>query len=427
LSISLAVLAISIVSAIYLYQLHQFRSQQRFRAACDIAVNSIRVRIASYTTLLRSMGALALTGDQVTQTELELFARRTNLTENFPGVQGVGFAYHVPPESRAAFIAKMRIQFPGYTIWPVGERAQYFPISFLYPLDERNSVAIGFDMFSEPKRSVAIQRAWASGEPTASGKVRLVQEIDEDVQAGFLIYVPVYKTIDVPQTQSERIHALLGLAYSPFRADDLFKGMFGETSDLNLRIYDDLRLDDNLLHDSSRFEQATAAHEPEFAHSREFYVAGRKWILDFTSRPAFEITTESWAHLWVLVSGTLVAIALAAGLWSRGRASEGIEQQKEWLRVTLSSIGDAVIATDASGNVAFLNPVAESLTGWTASEADKKPLDQVFAVCDEENGQAILEKPTPASEPGTLVTARSAVLRLRHGEKHPFSTAPRRL
>ena len=41
----------------------------------------------------------------------------------------------------------------------------------------------------------------------------------------------------------------------------------------------------------------------------------------------------------------------------------------EWLRVTLSSIGDGVITTDAYGRVTFLNPVAEKLTGWTQEQA----------------------------------------------------------
>src|SRR5437016_736902 len=44
---------------------------------------------------------------------------------------------------------------------------------------------------------------------------------------------------------------------------------------------------------------------------------------------------------------------------------EALHEQREWLRVTLASIGDGVITTDTEGRVTFMNPVAESLTGWT--------------------------------------------------------------
>lgn len=52
---------------------------------------------------------------------------------------------------------------------------------------------------------------------------------------------------------------------------------------------------------------------------------------------------------------------------------EALHEQREWLRVTLSSIGDAVITTDTEGHVTFLNPVAQSLTGWTQEEAAGVP------------------------------------------------------
>src|SRR5262249_36648109 len=55
----------------------------------------------------------------------------------------------------------------------------------------------------------------------------------------------------------------------------------------------------------------------------------------------------------------------------------------EWWRVTLASIGDGVIATDAHGNVTFLNPAAEALTGWTQKEADGLPLEAVFVIINE--------------------------------------------
>jgi PAS domain S-box-containing protein len=69
-----------------------------------------------------------------------------------------------------------------------------------------------------------------------------------------------------------------------------------------------------------------------------------------------------------------------------------LEQQREWIQVTLSSIGDAVITTDSHGCVTFLNPIAESLTGWTLGEAMGQPLSAVFKIINEVT-QAPIEHP----------------------------------
>lgn len=56
---------------------------------------------------------------------------------------------------------------------------------------------------------------------------------------------------------------------------------------------------------------------------------------------------------------------------------------EEWWRVALSSIGDGVIVTDAAGKIAFMNPVAESLTSWSNIEATGKTVSEIFAIVNE--------------------------------------------
>jgi PAS domain S-box-containing protein len=68
----------------------------------------------------------------------------------------------------------------------------------------------------------------------------------------------------------------------------------------------------------------------------------------------------------------------------RKRAEEAVREQREWLRVTLASIGDAVIATDAEARVTFINPVAAQLTGWPEEEATGQTIEQVFRIINEQ-------------------------------------------
>ena len=67
----------------------------------------------------------------------------------------------------------------------------------------------------------------------------------------------------------------------------------------------------------------------------------------------------------------------------RKRAEEELHQQREWLRVTLSSIGDAVIASDTEGRITFLNPVAVTLTGWQLEETLGQSIQDVFRIINE--------------------------------------------
>jgi PAS domain S-box-containing protein len=66
------------------------------------------------------------------------------------------------------------------------------------------------------------------------------------------------------------------------------------------------------------------------------------------------------------------------------RRTEELLQQREWFEVTLSSIGDAVITTDLSGRIISLNPVAESMTGWSAIQAKGEPVETVFRIIIED-------------------------------------------
>ena len=125
--------------------------------------------------------------------------------------------------------------------------------------------------------------------------------------------------------------------------------------------------------------------------------------------------------------------ALAREIAERQRAEKALAEEKERAEVTLHSIGDAVITTDAAGSVQYLNPVAESLTGWSFEEARGKPLAAVFRIVHENSGKrapdpvrrCLKEKKAPpmardivlVSRPGRRygIQATAAPIRAREG------------
>ncbi|HRD66577.1 MAG TPA: EAL domain-containing protein [Candidatus Competibacter sp.] len=82
-------------------------------------------------------------------------------------------------------------------------------------------------------------------------------------------------------------------------------------------------------------------------------------------------------------------IGVGVDITERKRAEAALFEEKERAQVTLHSIGDAVITTDRHGIVEYLNPVAETLTGWITAEARNRPLQEVFRIIDEQNRQPV--------------------------------------
>ncbi len=121
----------------------------------------------------------------------------------------------------------------------------------------------------------------------------------------------------------------------------------------------------------------------------------------------------------------LVLMGMLAFDLSRERAT--LRRSRDLFAVTLSSIGDGVIVTDAAGNVTFLNSEAERLTGWTSKQAANHPLREVFNIVNETTRQVVENPVEKVLRLGTVVgLANHTVLIARNGTETPIddSAAP---
>jgi PAS domain S-box-containing protein len=119
----------------------------------------------------------------------------------------------------------------------------------------------------------------------------------------------------------------------------------------------------------------------------------------------------------------LLEIALAAEQVARAAS----ERNEARLSVTLRSIGDAVIATDASGGITLMNPVAQALTGWTEAAAQGQPIERVFDIINEDTRLPVENPVSKVFGAGGIVgLANHTVLRTRDGREIPIedSAAP---
>jgi PAS domain S-box-containing protein len=140
-------------------------------------------------------------------------------------------------------------------------------------------------------------------------------------------------------------------------------------------------------------------------------------------KPSYE-TVGDWLGLVVFL---FVGILLAALSELLHRARSLAVARREWLHVALTSIGDAVIATDGEGRVRLMNPVAEGLTGWTTAEAAGRPLGEVFQIINEQTRRPVEDPCRKVLATGRIVgLANHTVLISRDGTERPIddSAAP---
>lgn len=277
------------------------------------AETDILARTDLYRALLRSGRALFSSSDTVTIEEFKRFIAMQETVSRFPGIQGMGYAKRFTNVQRD-FVERILFEMYGDSInvFPQTQREEFYPIIYLEPQDIRNRAALGYDMYTDPVRRRAMDRARDTGYSVASGKVMLVQEIDNEKQAGFLIYLPVYRDGIIPATLEERRSKLSGFIYGPFRADDLLTQVFDRDSAprIGFEVYDSLgTAPERLMHQSAGLHNG-GDRIGRFTETRVIYVATRPWTIVYKSTAAFDrFSSKSLVH-FIFTIGSLVSIML---------------------------------------------------------------------------------------------------------------------
>ncbi|MDP3866118.1 MAG: CHASE domain-containing protein [Rhodoferax sp.] len=356
-------------------------ADQQFELHVKELVAEIEKRLLDHEQILLGGAGLFDVNGMVTRAQWRTYVERLSLKARYPGIQGVGFSQAIPPDALAPHIAAMRATgFPDYTVRPEGDRALYTSIIYLEPFMGRNLAAFGYDMFSDATRRQAMQRSVDNNTTAISGRVKLVQETHGKEQAGFLMYVPVYRQGMPLNSVEARWQALLGFVYSPYRMDDLMQGILGGRDlvvDFTLH-NGESTLADTLMYDSAAEHTEEYAVPPSHLSTRRIDAFGQTWTLSLRSRPAFQAQFASSID-WLIPSlGTgisLLLFALVLSLLGRREqalalaAELAVRKTQKFLTDVLAAASEvAIIATDRDGLITIFNKGAERLLGYSAGE-----------------------------------------------------------
>ena len=319
--------------------------QTKFDYRVRDAVDEVNKRMKTYEQVMRGVDGLFAHSITVERGEFRDYVAKLRLKENYPGIQGVRFVPLVQHAVGGRHIAAARKEgLPAYTIWPEGRRDIYAPVLYAEPHDERNQQVFGYDMLSDleyPRpgeqpgmRRTAMEQARDSGRATISGKITLLFETDKDMQAGFVMFLPVYNH-DAPHgTVAERRANIIGWVCSVFRAGDLMTGILGElSSEIDIEIFDGEEVSDKtMMYDS---HPSIMHQNPVFRSFQRTRIADHAWTVGVHSLVGFEEQLDKEKPRAVAAVGAGASLFFTLFFWllvsARERALQASRQIKQEL------------------------------------------------------------------------------------------------
>jgi len=321
------ILLASLLATFWAWRYSNARAREKvldsFDREVDRSTTAIRDRLAAYEHVLYGTRSLFESDPAVSRKIFHDYVEGLQLSQRYPGIQAVEYVVHLTPEERAAHVRAVRKEgFPTFDVHPPGERAEYTSIVYVEPFNWRNQRAFGYDMLTEPVRRAALEYARDSGQTSISDKVRLVQETNKDVQAGFLMYLPLYRQGAPLETLEQRRAALLGYFCSPFRMNNFMDGVIRERSPLaSFRIFAGLRASPEALLYASQSEPPKEVEKSGgVMRETEVRFGGQTWLLQFFSTPAFAAEIHERQNRLILPAGISLGLLLFGFTYSLARA-----------------------------------------------------------------------------------------------------------
>ncbi|KGY09981.1 histidine kinase [Vibrio sinaloensis] len=263
-------------------------------------VELVQERMAKYEeALLAGSSALHMYERPVSRQTWQIFANAFDVPRHFPGINGIGVIHYVPDEKLSAYLEWQRRQQPNYTIHPSRTGTDYWPITYVEPVEE-NLKAVGLDMAHESNRYNAAKNARKNRKATITGPIVLVQ--DSKKTPGFLFYVPWFSD-QIPTYYGDESDGFAGLVYAPFVFSKLMIGtLSGDKRLVNFSLYDNKKL----LYSDKTTQDENSHSPPAYTTTLELNLYGRSWQFVIESSPLFEEQKNTSQPLLILTFGIVV-------------------------------------------------------------------------------------------------------------------------
>jgi signal transduction histidine kinase/sensor domain CHASE-containing protein len=340
------ILAIAI--SVFAKKWEDTNNQAQFQQRISNLTTALNRTVNRYTEVLYSLRDLYSTSPiPVQRSQFNAFTERA--VSSYRGIQALEWAKRVSSSEKIAFERSIQKSgYPKFQIYekdrndkpiPVKKRSQYIPVLYIHPW-EQNEVALGFDLASNQERRIALEKARDSGDITATGRIRLVQEQKD--QYGFLVFLPIYnnkynknrQTPNKLKTRAEVEGYILGV----FRVTDVIEeSLQGINTDIDFEIsyekseqgflgFYKSKTKSFLSKLPSQNRQIDSLCSDYNSCSRKISVGDRIWLIQFQPTESYSDRNRSWLPEAILLIGLILTGALS--FYLRGAIAE-LERTKE--------------------------------------------------------------------------------------------------
>ncbi|MET1254194.1 CHASE domain-containing protein [Aliikangiella maris] len=342
----------------------------------------ISERMSRYEDALRAGAAAYHSQSQgIDVIEWRRFANILQLETTYPGINGIGIIYYVPPNKLDAFLKNERRLRPDFKIKPNHENNEFWPITYVEPV-EINKQAVGLDMAFETNRWTAAKLARDTGETQITAPIILVQ--DSQKTPGFLQYVPIYRG-DPASSLEERRSNFVGHVYAPFIMYKLIAGTLEQKNrrllfsvfDENVELYNELKANVN------GFEE-----KPQFSKVVSLSMYGRPWTFTIQTAASFRKETSTNQPVVILIAGLSIDSMLLAFFImlskSHKRAlnlanlmTEKHAISEEFYKNVIDSAPCGIAIVDQFGQLTEVNQQMSELFGYSEEELTEMNVDML--------------------------------------------------
>jgi len=364
--------------------------QAGFDLKSRLVVNSIKQHLVSNEQVLRGVQGLFAANNAVSHAQFRDYVASLRVNENYPEIQGIGYAAVRNRADMQEDIPVIRISGSKVDVTNSGSRQLVSSIIYLEPSSGRNLRAFGYDMYADPVRREAMNRARDTDGVALSGRLNLELETDRKVQSGILMYLPVYAHGFKHDTPISRRKHISGWVFVPLRLNELISSLLAEhNTEVAVSISDSQDASSGMLLFDSGGKHEYGQAEPMFTKTASIDFGGRTWALKFHSRSAQEQhyninnpsviaaagTVSSFLLallIWQLATGRLRAVQQAAEITAELKTSE-----LRLLTVFEQIPNIAVQGYDRDRRVIFWNSASEKLYGFSKEEAMGRRMEEL--------------------------------------------------